>query len=63
MKNDLPGSFKNYFWDVNFNSLSLKEDKSFILKRILPAKFLVLSVLKDIAVLDNMVLRAIMTMF
>lgn len=35
MKNSLPDSFKNYFWDVNFNSLSLKEDKTFILKRLL----------------------------
>lgn len=35
MKNNLPDSFKNYFWDVNFNSLSTKEDKSFILKRLL----------------------------
>lgn len=35
MKTDLPDSFKSYFWDVNFDSLNLKENKSFILKRLL----------------------------
>ena len=35
MKSKLPDSFKNYFWDVNFDSLSLKQNKSFILKRLL----------------------------
>lgn len=31
----LPASFKQYFWDVDFNSLNLKESKTFILKRLL----------------------------
>ena len=35
MKNSLPDSFKSYFWDVNFDSLNLKQNKSFILKRLL----------------------------
>lgn len=35
MEAQLPDSFKKYFWDVDFNSLNLKENKSFILKRLL----------------------------
>lgn len=41
MKNNLPGSFKSYFWDVDFDSLRLEKKqsfstkKSFILKRLL----------------------------
>ncbi len=36
MKNDtLPIELKKYFWDVDFDSLSLKEDSFFIIKRVL----------------------------
>lgn len=31
----LPKEFKKYFWDVNFNKLSLKEHPSFILGRLM----------------------------
>lgn len=34
-KTKLPAVFKKYFWDVDFNSLKLKEAKTFILKRLL----------------------------
>ncbi len=33
--NKLPLAFKEFFWDVDFNSLKLKEAKTFILKRLL----------------------------
>jgi len=31
----LPKSFEQYFWDVDFDSLSLKKSRLFILKRLL----------------------------
>ncbi|MBI2315187.1 hypothetical protein HYU93_04000 [Candidatus Daviesbacteria bacterium] len=31
----LPRSFKQYFWDVDFNKVSLEKSRSFILKRLL----------------------------
>lgn len=35
MQVKLPAAFKQYFWDVDFDSLKLEESKSFILKRVL----------------------------
>lgn len=31
----LPEFLKKYFWDVDFNSLNLERDRTFILKRVL----------------------------
>ncbi len=31
----LPQSFKEYFWDVDFDKLDLKKSRTFILKRLL----------------------------
>lgn len=33
--NNLPTSYKKYFWDCNFNELNLDEHKTFILNRLL----------------------------
>lgn len=35
MSDSIPARFKPYFWDVDFNSLSLIETPDFILKRLL----------------------------
>lgn len=35
MSNTIPARFKQYFWDVDFDSLSLSENPGFILKRLL----------------------------
>lgn len=35
MKTKLPESFREYFWDVDFDSLTLKEAPIMILKRVL----------------------------
>lgn len=35
MVSDIPSSFKPYFWDVDFNSLTLKNAPTLILKRVL----------------------------
>ena len=34
-KTKLPESFRSYFWDVDFDTLSLRETPRFILKRVL----------------------------
>lgn len=35
MSNTIPVRFKQYFWDIDFESLSLAENPDFILKRLL----------------------------
>lgn len=35
MSNTVPARFKPYFWDVDFDSLSLSENPDFVLKRLL----------------------------
>ncbi len=35
VKSKLPKSFKQYFWDVDFEKLKLEESRAFILKRLL----------------------------
>lgn len=35
MPDSIPASFKPYFWDVDFDQLSLSETPNFILKRLL----------------------------
>ena len=35
VKGKLPKSFKQYFWDVDFDKLNLEESRAFILKRLL----------------------------
>jgi hypothetical protein len=34
-RHKLPESFRKYFWDCNFNELSLKQYPKFVLERIL----------------------------
>lgn len=35
IKNQLPDSFKKYFWDVDFKEIDFVKSKTFILKRVL----------------------------